>query len=77
MVAGMNRERRLAALETKTRRTKPMNIPLICARPGETMEDAVARFVAEHGSLPDTHGDPAVANAIVLIPVAPTRPALA
>lgn len=71
MVAGMNRERRLAALETKTRRTEPMNIPLICARLGETKDDAIAHYVAEYGPLPDTDGDPAVTNAIVLIPVAP------
>ncbi len=71
MVAGMNRERRIAALETETRRTKLMNIPLICARLGDTKDDAVARYVGEHGPLPDDEGDPAVMNAIVLIPVAP------
>lgn len=71
MVAGMNRERRIAALETKTRRTKPMNIPLICARLGETKDDAVARYVIANGPLPDDDGDAAIMNAIVLVPVAP------
>lgn len=77
MAAGMNRERRIAALETKTMRTKPMNIPLICVRAGEAKNDAVVRYVAEHGPLPDDHGDATVMNAIVLIPVAPAMRAAA
>ncbi len=71
MVAGINHRRRVAALETKTRRTKPMNIPLICAHLHETTDDAIARHVAEHGPLPNDDGNPAVTNAIILIPVAP------
>ena len=63
-------ERRLAALETKTRRITPMIIPIICARLGETTDDAVARHVDEHGPLPDDQGAD-VTNAIIIMPVAP------
>lgn len=53
-----------------------MNIPLICAHLNETTDEAIARHVAEHGPFPDEDGNPAVTNAIVLIPVAPAlRPA--
>jgi len=77
VVAGINHRRRVAALETKTRRTKPMIIPLICAHLHETTDDAIARHVAEHGPLPDDDGNPAVTNAIILIPVAPALRAAA
>jgi hypothetical protein len=77
MVAGMNQQRRVAALETQTRSLKLMNIPLICAHLGETKDDAVARHVAEHGPLPDDEGNAEQVNAIVLVPVAPAQRAAA
>lgn len=70
MVAGTNRERRIAALETKTRMMKPINILLICANLGETKDAAVARYLADHGPLLADDGDTTTMDGIVLMPVA-------
>lgn len=53
MVAGVNRERRVAALEVQRRKRSPVELPLIVAKIGETGDEAVARYVAEHGPLPE------------------------
>lgn len=71
MVAGMNRVRRVAALEERNGRRGAVIIPIVGARPDETSDDAIARFVAENGPLPDADEDQV--NAIVLVPVVPKR----
>lgn len=71
MVAGLNRERRVAVLET-IRRGKdrgPVSIPLITARIGETSDEAVDRYIAKHGPLPVVEDDQV--NAVVLVGVEP------
>lgn len=71
MAATVNRERRVAALETRRGAKLPIGpLPLITAQVGETSEDAVRRYEGEHGKLPD-YGD--YPNAIVFIPVEPSR----
>ncbi|WP_267386171.1 hypothetical protein [Sphingomonas sp. GC_Shp_3] len=71
MVAGLNRERRVAVLETikADRNRGPVFIQMIAAQTGETSDEAVARYVAEHGPLPEVDDDQV--NALVLIPVEP------
>lgn len=69
MVAGMSRERRIAALETRKRYRRNINIPLIVAEIGETGDEAVARYVAANGPLDEVEDDQV--NAVVMVPVAP------
>lgn len=71
MVLGMNRERRVAALELRNNPRSALVIPIVGARPDETNDDAIARYVAENGPLPDADEDQV--NAIVLVPVIPKR----
>lgn len=71
MVAGMNRERRVASLEQRKRGQNAVNIPMIVARIGETGDEAVARYVDEHGPLTELHGDQV--NVVVFVPVEPAR----
>lgn len=71
MVAGVNRERRVAALEERHQVHKPVSIPLIAAEAGETAEQAVGRHVATNGPLALVDRDQV--NAIVLIPKATPR----
>lgn len=69
MASTISRERRTANLEQKKRYRTPVAIPLIVAESGEDSDDAVARYVAEHGPLPEVEdGD---VNVIVMVPVAP------
>ena len=71
MVAASNRERRVAALEMIKHDNElgPITIPMISADLDETSEQAVERYVAEHGPLPDVPDGKI--NVIVLVPVAP------
>lgn len=71
MVAGMNRERRVATLEQRRKVRGAVVIPMISAELGESSDDAVARYVAEHGPLPEV--DEGDVNIIVFVPVEPTR----
>lgn len=71
MVAAVNRERRVATLEQRKKTRGAVSIPLIAARAGETSKDAVARYVAEHGPLPEVYEG--AVNIIVMVPVAPPR----
>jgi hypothetical protein len=65
MVAGVNRERRVAALEVKKRARTPVELPMVIAKIGETGDEAVARYVAEHGPLPEVdEGHP---NVVVFV----------
>lgn len=50
MVAGMNRVRRVAALEGRERGQDGRNLPIVIAYIGESGGEAIARYVAEHGS---------------------------
>ncbi|NNG59784.1 hypothetical protein [Sphingomonas paucimobilis] len=71
MVAGMNRERRVVALEQRKKARGAVSIPMITAELDESSDAAVARYVAEHGPLPVVEdGD---VNIIVMVPVALTR----
>jgi hypothetical protein len=59
-------ERRVAELEKTSPSTRPAVIwPLIGLHPGETEEQALARYIAEHP------GKPEPANWIALVGVAP------
>ncbi len=69
VAAAVNRERRIATLEQRKKARGAVSIPLIAARMGETSKDAVARYVAEHGPLPEV--DEGAVNIIVMLPVAP------
>lgn len=69
MVAGVSRERRIVALEQRKRAHRLVKIPLIAAEIGEAADDAVARYVAEQGPLPEVDDDQV--NVIVFIPVVP------
>lgn len=71
MAAGMNRERRVVVLEQRKKARGVVVIPLISAGLGETSGDAVARYVAEQGPLPEVNEGEM--NIIVVVPVAPTR----
>ena len=70
MVAGVNRERRVVALEQRKRAHRLVQIPMIAADISETGDEAVARYVAEHGPLPEMDDDQV--NVVVFIPVAPS-----
>lgn len=71
MAAGMNRERRVVALEQRKKARGAVMFPMISAEPGETSEAAVARYVAEHGPLPEV--DEGDVNIIVFVPTERTR----
>lgn len=76
MAAGMSNQRRVAALETRKRnRDHPVRVPLVFARSGETKEEAVARYVDEHGPLDEV--EDGEVNAIVIVGVAPKERAVA
>lgn len=57
MVAGMNRVRRVMALEERNGEPDGVDAPIIIARVGESGDQAVARHVAEHGALTDANRD--------------------
>lgn len=63
MAAGMNRERRVANLEQRTKARFTGPIPMLAAEIGESADKAVARYIGQHGPLSD--GEP---NVIVFVP---------
>jgi hypothetical protein len=61
--------KRLAALEQRRRSHRLVDIPMITAAAGETSDDAIARYVTEHGPLPEV--DEGQINVIVMTLVQP------